>query len=230
MLTANPPANKALNHGREGMILLATLIIMLIITIMGAGLLFTSQVEYTTTSTYRQNLIAYNNADALARLAIRVADVIVYGTAEDVRDHLTFSDDSDFVLELNEDSLNTLNADLSSGRLSVKDRYLRLGSGNETPDVTVKDKNGRVIGTIMISHDMNRSTSSGSATATPGASAGISDHASSGSGIVTMQNYVITVSGKDPVYQAKSFFDDDENMVSGPQTFITILYSVVKSL
>jgi hypothetical protein len=204
-----------------------TLIIMLIITIMGAGLLFTSQVELTTTSTYRQNLIASNNADALARLAIMVADVIVYGTSDDVLDHLTYGANSDFVIELNSTALNTLNADLSPDRVSVKGRYLRLGSGSAEPDVVVKDKAGRVVGTIMISHDMDRGSSGGFGST--GTSAGISDSASSGSGAISQQNYVITVSGRDPLYQAQSFFDDDEMRLSGPQTFITILYSVVTS-
>jgi hypothetical protein len=211
------------------MILVTTLIIMLIVTIMGAGLLFTSQVELTTTSTYRQNLVAYNNADALARLAIRVADVIVYGTAEDVKEHLEYNTNSEFIIELNDDALNTLNADNSSSRLSVKDRYLRLGSGSAGADVVVKDKQGRVLGTIMISHDMDRGSSGVSGGG--GGSLGISDSASSGtSSSISYQNYVITVSGRDPVYQATSFFDDDENRLSGPQTFITILYSVVSAM
>jgi Tfp pilus assembly protein PilX len=213
------------NKHREGIILVTTLIIMLIITIMGAGLLFTSQVELTTTSTYRQNMIAYNNADALARLAIQAADVIVYGTAEDVIDHLTYGSNSDYIIELNEDALNTLNADASSARLSIKERYLRLGSMDASPDIVVKDKAGKVIGSIMISHDLDRSL--GASTPAPGVSASIADMA--GSSGVSLQNYVITVSGRDPLYQAQSFFDNDEMNLSGPQTFITILYSVVNS-
>ncbi|MDR3134555.1 MAG: hypothetical protein LBU69_00495 [Deltaproteobacteria bacterium] len=221
--------NLTLENGfKEGMILLATLIIMLIITIMGAGLLFTSQVELTTTSTYRQNLVAHNNADALARLAIRVADVIVYGTADDVKDELDYSASDNFFLEVDNDSLNTLNADASVSRLSVKERYLRVGSSSK-PDVTVYQKigntKGPVIGTISLSHDLNTAGAAGGGDSTIGGSAGSSDKGSSGANIVSLQNYVITVSGRDPVYKAQSFFDDDA--VSGPQTFITILYSVV---
>jgi hypothetical protein len=209
------------------MILVTTLIIMLIITIMGAGLLFTSQVELTTTSTYRQNLKAYNNADALARLAIMATDVIVSGTADSVSDHLSFGD-SDFVIELNDTALNNLNADVSLERFSVKSRYLRLGSVDSPPDMIVRDKSGKLVGTIMISHDLDRSASGSSPSggATVGGSAGIADMGSSG-GTTSKQNYIITVSGRDPVYQAQSFFDDDELNVSGPQTFITILYTVV---
>jgi hypothetical protein len=211
------------------MILVTTLIIMLIVTIMGAGLLFTSQVELTTTSTYRQNLKAYNYADTLARLAIRAADVIVSGTADDVSDHLSFGN-SDFVIEINESALNSLNSDVSLERLSVKQRYLRLGSIDSPPDLIVRNKSGKLVGTIMISHDLSRtSTGTGnSASSTVGGSVGISDTGSSG-GTLRLQNYIITVSGRDPVYQAQSFFDDDEISISGPQTFITILYSVVSN-
>ena len=65
-----------------------------------------------------------------------------------------------------------------------------------------------------------------------GSSGGIADKGSTGIGGMSLQYYVITVSGKDPaVAGADSYFleDDDPVASSGPQTFITVLYSVVKS-
>ncbi|MDR1111539.1 MAG: pilus assembly PilX N-terminal domain-containing protein [Deltaproteobacteria bacterium] len=215
---------------RGGMILITTLVIMLVITIMGAGLLFTSTVEVTTASTYRQNMVAYNYADALATLGITAIQVVAHTTADELRDHLNYSASKLGLKITVNDSLDSLNADKSLKRTSIKERYLGLGSkpDSNAPDIVVRDKNDKIVGTIMISHDFGGSAVAGGTGFTVGSSSGIGDKGSTGSGIVTKQNYVITVSGKDPVYTAQSFFDDDSTALTGPQTFITILYEIFK--
>jgi type II secretory pathway pseudopilin PulG len=223
-------ASQAKKGQRQGMILVATLVIMLIITIMGAGLLFTSTVEVTTASTYRQNMTAYNYADALATLGITAIQVVAHATAEELRDHLAYASSKLGLTITVSDSLDELNGDKSLKRTSIKERYLGLGAKPESgvPDITVKDKNGKVVGTVMISHDFGGSSVASGSGFTVGSSSGMADKGSTGSGIVTKQNYVITVSGKDPVYAAQSFFDDDAVSLTGPQTFITVLYEIFK--
>ncbi|MDR0355405.1 MAG: pilus assembly PilX N-terminal domain-containing protein [Deltaproteobacteria bacterium] len=214
---------------REGMILVTTLIIMMVITIIGAGVLFTSRVELTTTNTYRQNFSAFNYADAFAHLGIRAADAIASGTKEDVMDHLKYKLSDLFDIEVT-DKIDDLNADESSSRFSVKNRYLNLGNNSSTlqPDLIIKDKVSRkVIGAIMISHDLVKAASGGFQV---GSSMAIADKANTGVGNVSLQYYVITASGRDPnATGVETFFSkDDELGFSGPQSFITVLYSVVK--
>jgi Tfp pilus assembly protein PilX len=215
----------------DGMILMATLVVMLLVTILGIGMLFASRSELNTSNSYRQTLKAFNHADAVVQLAIRATDVMVYGTVEDVRDHLDFnSAHSDYKVEVT-NNLDTLNSDLSSNRISTKSRYLGVGRlTSTTPDIIVRDNRDRVVGTVMISHDFaNDSAPFGGAAV--GSSGGIADKGSTGIGGMSLQYYVITVSGKDPATGGESYFleDDDVMAFSGPQTFITVLYSVVKS-
>jgi hypothetical protein len=215
----------------DGMILMATLVIMLLITILGIGMLFASRSELNTSNSYRQTLKAFNHADAVVQLAIRATDVMVYGTVDDVRDHLDYNSvDSDYKVEVTS-NLDTLNSDMTSNRISSRSRYLGVGRlTSTTPDIIVRDKNDQVVGTVMISHDF-ANDSTPFAGASVGSSGGIADKGSTGIGGMALQYYVITVSGKDPTIGGDSFFleDDDQLAISGPQTFITVLYSVVKS-
>jgi type II secretory pathway pseudopilin PulG len=228
-LTADPKSARNSDGTRRGMILVTTLVFMLIVTIIGAGVLFTSQVELTTTSTYRQNMTAFNYADALAQLAVRAADVIASGTIDDVREHLQYhAAQSNLVIAVN-DKLAELNTETGSDRLSIKNRYLTLGRVGANPDILVKDKSGNIIGTIMISHDFFKSSDGSNKQV--GSTSGIADKGNTGVGSVSLQYYVITVSGKDPSSQgSNSFFNEDDEMgLSGSQSFITVLYSVVRT-
>ncbi|MDR2442632.1 MAG: hypothetical protein LBE31_03825 [Deltaproteobacteria bacterium] len=217
---------------KEGMILVTTLVVMLMVALLGAGMLFSTRAELTTTTNYRQSVKAFNNADAVVQLAIRAVDVIAYGTVEDVRDHLTYNTSmSDYRIEVS-DRLANLNSETGGNRHSAKDRYLGVGLATSgKPDIIVRDKDGRLVGTVMISHDFAGSSSPFSG-AGVGSSGGIADQGSTGVGGLGLQYYVITVSGKDPTAPGgQSFFlDSGEKLeTSGPQTFITVLYSVVRA-
>jgi hypothetical protein len=226
------PQAETLRPHPDGMILMTTLVVMLLVTILGVGMLFATRTELSTTTNYRQSMKAFNHADAVVQLAIRATDVLAYGTIEDVRDHLAYNAAlSDYKIEVS-DSLETLSSDLSSDRLSTRRRYLRLGNmGASEPDIIVRDKQDRVVGTIMISHDFNND-STPFAGGGVGSSGGISDKGNTGVGGVGLQYYVITVSGKDPAAPGgQSFFLDDAEALelTGPQSFITVLYAVVRS-
>ncbi|MDR1656849.1 MAG: hypothetical protein LBT47_04730 [Deltaproteobacteria bacterium] len=217
---------------KSGMILVTTLVIMLLIAILGAGMLFSTRAELATTTNYRQTMKAFNHADAIVQLAIRATDVMASGSLEDVKDHLTYNSAlSDYKIEVT-DNLGTLNSDSGVNRVSTRNRYLGVGRiSSTTPDIIVRDKNDRLVGTVMISHDFSADVESYSGGGV-GNSGGIADKGNTGIGGMGLQYYVITVSGKEPVpYGAQSFFvdDEDELELSGPQTFITVLYSVVKS-
>jgi hypothetical protein len=213
------------------MILITTLVVMLLITILGVGMLFATRTELTTTTNYRQSAKAFNQADALVQLAILATDVLAKQTLDAVRDRLEFSAaQSDYKIEVS-DSLATFAADKTPERISIKRRYLRLGNLSTAPDIVVRDKQDRVVGTIMISHDFAFDTAPFHGV--PGSSEGVADKGSMGVGTVGVQYFVITVSGKDPAAPdgGSSFFleDDEASGVTGPQTFITIIYKVVRN-
>ena len=216
----------------DGMILITTLVVMLLITILGVGMLFSTRSELTTTTNYRQSIKAFNNADAVVQLAIRAVDVIANGTVEDVRDHLAFnSANSDYKIEVTA-NLESLISDMSADRISTKRRYLGVGkAASSVPDIIIRDKQDRIVGTVAISHDFSND-SSPFAGGGVGSSGSVADKGNTGVGGVSLQYYVITVSGKDPAAPgAPSYFleSGDPLELSGPQSFITVLYSVVKS-
>ncbi|MDR2455327.1 MAG: hypothetical protein LBE49_01865, partial [Deltaproteobacteria bacterium] len=190
----------------DGMILMTTLVVMLLITILGLGMLFATRSELSTTTNYRQSIKAFNNADAVVQLAIRAVDVIANGTVEDVRDHLAYnSANSDYKIEVTS-SLENLIADMSPDRLSTKRRYLGVGSAaHTTPDLIIRDKQNRVVGTVVISHDFTNG-SVPFAGGGVGSSGQIADKGNTGVGGVSLQYYVITVSGKDPTAPGTSNF------------------------
>ncbi|MDR1296134.1 MAG: pilus assembly PilX N-terminal domain-containing protein [Deltaproteobacteria bacterium] len=214
---------------RRGMILVTTLVLMLMVTVIGATVLFSSRSEVATTGAYRRNMSAFNYADALALLGTRVVDVLSSGTVDDVRDHLESNISSSGLKVALRPSLNNFNTDASSERLSIKKRYEGLGQGEEGADLVVTDKNDRVIGFIKISHDFMRGSTGSNRQV--GASGGIADKGNTGIGTVNLQYYVITVTARDPAdVGSPNFFNNaDENFsLSGSQSFITVLYSVVK--
>ena len=231
-MTEKQPAG-VLRPNPEGMILITTLVVMLLITILGIGMLFATRTELTTTTNYRQSIKAFNNADAVAQLAIRAVDVIANGTIEDVRDQLAYNSvNSDYKIEVT-NSFENLISDMSANRMSTKRRYLGVGpAASTTPDLIIRDKQNRVVGTVFISHDF-ANDSTPFAGGGVGSSGQVADKGNTGVGGVSLQYYVITVSGKDPAAPGGSaFFLDDETaplVLSGPQNFITVLYSVVKS-
>lgn len=221
---AAPPAGHP-----QGMILVTTLVIMLLVTIVGVGMLFATRSELSTTTNYRQSMKAFNHADALVELAKQAAEALASGTLEDVRDNLAYNAGlSDYKIEVS-DTLATASYDLGPDRASTRSRYLRLGSmaPGSSPDIVVRDKSGQVVGTIMISRDFT-SDSSPFAGGMVGSSGGIADKGNTGVGGVSLQYYVITVSGKDPAAPGgPSFFlgDGEKLEMTGPQSFITVLFS-----
>jgi hypothetical protein len=199
---------------------------------MWAGVLYLSRTELSTTAKYKQTMKAFNNVETAVQLATMAVDSLVFsGSIDDVKDHLNFnSSGSGFEIEVT-DSLKTLITDNSSDRVSIKNRYLRVGkAANPSPDIIIRDSEGRFVGSVMISNDLSKAADN--AKYIVGGSMGIADHGSSGSGSFSKQYYVITVSGKDPVAPGtESFYEvnGDEMPLSGPQTFLTVLYSVVKA-
>ncbi|MDR1487434.1 MAG: hypothetical protein LBT62_05520 [Deltaproteobacteria bacterium] len=224
------PSNKLKRTKPAGMILITTLVVMLLLTIMGAGVLWSSRAELTTTTNYKQNMKAFNHADAVVEIGIKAVDALVSrGDLDDVKDHLSYNSSSSGYKISVSDNLRDLITDKSSSRISMKERYLNVGAvTTDAPDIVVRDAGGNLVGTVMISNDLMQFSEISSFSV--GNSQGIIDKGSTGGGALSKQYYVITVSGRDPAVKgSQSFFslEDDEMALSGPQTFITVLYSVV---
>jgi Tfp pilus assembly protein PilX len=209
------------------MILVTTLVIMLLVVILGAGVLFATRVELGSSSNYHQSKKAFHHADAVMQLALRSAAVLTNGTMEDVRDHLDYnSSHTGYKIEVNDD-LAYLLTDVSKKRVSLKERYLAVGR-TDNPDIVVKDTQNRVVGTVMISRDLAHDSASGAPSGV-GSAEGVNINGSNTVGSLGTRYFVITVSGKDPEGGGgQNFFNvsDDEAKSSGPQTFITVLYAV----
>ncbi|MDR1086561.1 MAG: hypothetical protein LBP22_17310 [Deltaproteobacteria bacterium] len=209
----------------QGMILVMTLILVLLMTVTGGVLLYKNRSELATTTNYRNHQKALSNADMVMKVATRALDIMITQTSiAKVRDFFAYTSGYKYKFSFDDNFVELLSKD-NEDRKSVKSRYLGAGSttGTNKPDIIVRDENGRIVGLARVSFDfVDHTVEYGSKM-----SGESMEDAGKGASQDTVNSYyVITVVGRDPDVGGGDLYAADAATSAGPQAFLTALYCV----
>ncbi|MDR1607508.1 MAG: hypothetical protein LBT38_03765 [Deltaproteobacteria bacterium] len=212
---------------RQGMILVTTLILVMILTVAGGTLLFKSRSELSTTTNFRNHQKALANADTVMKVAMKAMDVMASNSSiEAVKSFFEHSGQYKYKFKFSPQFAKIFEGVRQTDRISVKARYLGAGSstGGNEPDIVITDLQDRIVGLARISFDFIDRTVEYGGKLKSGDSIGLSGMGTGADSITSF--YVITVVGRDPDSKGGDIFAEDALESAGPQAFLTALYCV----
>jgi hypothetical protein len=220
-------ANLPIKGARQGMILVTTLVLVLILTVAGGVLLYKNRSELATTTNFRNHQKALSNADMVMKVTMKALDIMIANPSIDsVKESFAHSGDYRYKFQFSDDFARLVENVGDTDRSSIKSRYLGAGgtTGGNEPDIIVSDNHGRILGLSRISFDFIDRTIAYGGKAMAGGSIGLSGMGSGSDSLTSF--YVITVVGRDPDVGDGDIYSDDAGFSAGPQAFLTALYCV----
>jgi Tfp pilus assembly protein PilX len=136
----------------RGMVLMFTLVIMLLMSLMGAAVMMNTRTELNISHNTYMGRDAFAKADATARIGVQLARALLYPGAGAPGDYVTTTGNGSlFTVEIEPgftlSELQELGENESIEK--IQERYLRAGAA-ETPHLTIK-YGGQVVGTAAVS-------------------------------------------------------------------------------
>ncbi|UQZ88232.1 hypothetical protein C4J81_02995 [Deltaproteobacteria bacterium Smac51] len=240
-------ADMPLKPAPQGMILMVTLIVMLIMGVMGAAIITNTQTELQISGNTNLGREAFTRADAGMNVATSLVDILVAsrgaGSVCDILSNDTIS--NTFYLDTTCPQLLAIQDRLDAADpYSIGRRYglagsdtsgindeniIRIGGRTHTPDGKVE--RDETVATVVITRDFGAGleTDGSSGGYTNGWASGASLTGSTGHGgpvgSAVPRVYVLSVNGRHPGANSGNLFGAEVNEnLSGPHTVITVLY------
>lgn len=214
----------------RGSVLIFTLVILLLMTLMGAALLVNSRTEMQISGTTAKGRDAFTKADATARVALMFTRAYLHPTAGNPRDYLNADKSGqggrkpfEVIPDTNLNSMDDLQELKGSITVDeIKERYLRIIEAKGTPHFQVtygedKANNSVVVGTAYVGLAYDGS-------ATGGGSIGERDYGAADAGYSITTFFVVSSQGRIDEGENKSFIDEDR---AGVHSIVTTIFREV---
>jgi|GEM_PF-6680059 len=215
---------------RRGSVLIFTLVILLLMTLMGAALLVNSRTELQISGTTAKGRDAFTKADATARVALMFTRAYLHPTAGNPRDYLNADKTGqggrkpfEIIPDADLNSMDDLQ--VLKGSITVdeiKERYLQITDATGVPHFQItygedKDKNGVVVGTAYVGLAHSGSTAGGG-------SIGERDYGAADAGYSITAFLVVSAQGRVEEGENKGFIDEDR---AGVHSIVTTIFREV---
>jgi hypothetical protein len=197
---------------RDGMILAFTLVLLLLVSLMGALILTSARTEVSISGNNRTGREAFNVADSAAGIVTLLSRIVIHpelGPPSQVL-HAVAGPSFPMTVEINEDrfTLGALQAEAAEFDYAKRYREAVDPASVVTPHVTFR-VNGVVVASAVVSLESTYPVQSG-------ASEGANDAYDTGGGASVTLNVVVTVSGASPLTGLGSSED--------PHSIVTAIY------
>lgn len=214
----------------RGSVLVYTIVVLLLMTLMGAALMVNSRTELQISSSTFQGRDAFTKADATAQVALLFTRAYLHPTAGDPRDYLNSEKSGEAgrkPFEVHPDDFLQSLEDLQSIKDSItvdeiRERYLRITEAKDTPHLKLtygedSSDQGSVVGTSFVGLAYNSSP-------TGGGSIGERDYSAPDSGFGIIAFFVVSSQGRVAQGENKGYIEEGQ---AGAHSIVTSIFREV---
>jgi hypothetical protein len=207
----------------RGSVLLYTIVILLLMTLMGAALMVNSRTELQISGNTAQGRDAFTKGDASARVGLLLGRAFLHPSSGEPRDYLNNDKTGDagnkpFKVKLHDDIQTDNNLQQIAGSITmdqIRERYLSVTEADVDPHLTV-EYGDQVVGTAFIGLGKNipdlfdeGKAAAGGFALTGGGTLGDGSYNTGGSGESNIKVYlVISSQGRVPLESGKTYYDE----------------------